>query len=380
MKRKLMLALAAATALLPAAAIAQDQGGGREWRRADNGARAAARAERQRDSGVALGGRPDFQRSEPRPAFQRPERPQGDGGRRFGNVRPAPGVEAGARVGGWRRDGGAGVQAGAGAQAGGWQRPDRPRGDWQRDDQPRGTDGPRRGFAGRPEGQRPDRPQWQGQAPQGANPGQPGWQRPGAAAERDRWIQQRQDRAGRDWNRGDGRPGNAADRDRFLRERQERVDRDGRRDGDRRGQWNQGDRRWYGDNNWGRDRDRGDWNRNRGDRGGWNVGGYNRGGWDRDWRRDRRYDWRGYRQSNRNLYRLPRYYAPSGYYGGYRRFGIGFTLSSVLFAPDYWIDDPFSYRLPDADGPYRWVRYYNDALLVDLETGEVVDVEYDIFW
>ena len=31
-------------------------------------------------------------------------------------------------------------------------------------------------------------------------------------------------------------------------------------------------------------------------------------------------------------------------------------------------------------GPYRWVRYYNDALLVDIRSGQVVDVEYDIFW
>jgi hypothetical protein len=26
------------------------------------------------------------------------------------------------------------------------------------------------------------------------------------------------------------------------------------------------------------------------------------------------------------------------------------------------------------------VRYYNDALLVDIYTGEVVDTVYDIFW
>jgi len=26
------------------------------------------------------------------------------------------------------------------------------------------------------------------------------------------------------------------------------------------------------------------------------------------------------------------------------------------------------------------VRYYNDALLVDLDSGRVVDTVYDIFW
>ena len=52
----------------------------------------------------------------------------------------------------------------------------------------------------------------------------------------------------------------------------------------------------------------------------------------------------------------------------------------MLFSSNYWINDPFYYRLPPAYGPYRWVRYYNDALLVDIYTGQVVDVEYDIFW
>jgi Ni/Co efflux regulator RcnB len=106
----------------------------------------------------------------------------------------------------------------------------------------------------------------------------------------------------------------------------------------------------------------------------------NRGSWNNSWRNDRRYDWRGYRSSNRNIYRLPRYYAPSGWGYGYRRFGIGFTLNSILFSSSYWINDPYYYRLPEVDGPYRWVRYYNDALLVDIYSGEVVDTIYDIFW
>lgn len=65
---------------------------------------------------------------------------------------------------------------------------------------------------------------------------------------------------------------------------------------------------------------------------------------------------------------------------GYRRFSIGYTLSSLLFSQNYWINDPFYYRLPPAYGPYRWVRYYNDALLVDIHSGRVVDVIHDIFW
>jgi Ni/Co efflux regulator RcnB len=55
-------------------------------------------------------------------------------------------------------------------------------------------------------------------------------------------------------------------------------------------------------------------------------------------------------------------------------------IAPVLFAQSYWIADPWAYRLPDPYGPYRWVRYYDDALLVDVYTGQVVDVIYDIFW
>ncbi|WP_374944005.1 RcnB family protein [Sphingomonas sp.] len=132
------------------------------------------------------------------------------------------------------------------------------------------------------------------------------------------------------------------------------------------------------DQNWTRDRDntgqwRGDENRAA------NRGAWNRGTWNRDWRNDRRYDYGGYRDQNRGAYRLPRYYAPYGSGYGYRRFSVGVTLSSVLFGENYWIDDPYDYRLPAAYGPYRWVRYYNDALLVDVRYGRVVDTVYDIF-
>lgn len=127
----------------------------------------------------------------------------------------------------------------------------------------------------------------------------------------------------------------------------------------------------------------GDWRGDRHDgRPGYNNGWNNNGnrGWNRDWRRDNRYNYNYYRIQNRNIYHLPRYYAPPGWGYGYRRFSIGFTLNSFLYDQDYWIDDADYYRLPPAYGPYRWVRYYNDALLVDIRTGYVVDTVYDIFW
>jgi hypothetical protein len=103
------------------------------------------------------------------------------------------------------------------------------------------------------------------------------------------------------------------------------------------------------------------------------------GNWNRGWRNDNRYNWRGYRDSHRDLYRLRPYYAPYRGYS-YRQLGIGFYLDPLFYGSDYLIDDPWYYRLPPADGPYRWVRYYDDALLVDIYTGEVVDVIRDFFW
>ena len=90
-------------------------------------------------------------------------------------------------------------------------------------------------------------------------------------------------------------------------------------------------------------------------------------------------NWRKYREQNRNYYRPGRYYAP---YRDrkYSRISIGFSLGSAFFGPRFWINDPWQYRLPAAYGSYRWVRYYDDVLLVDVRNGRVVDVIRDFFW
>lgn len=160
-------------------------------------------------------------------------------------------------------------------------------------------------------------------------------------------------------------------------------------------QWTQRERnRSYTDNNRNRTyRDRGVAGRSdslRNDPGRWNNNNRNWGNngnrwsndsrrWDRNWRRDNRYDWMSYRTHNRDIYRLGRYYAPYRNYS-YRRVGIGFQLDSLFFGSRYWLDDPSYYRLPPADGPYRWIRYYDDALLVDTYSGEVIDVIENFFW
>ena len=64
----------------------------------------------------------------------------------------------------------------------------------------------------------------------------------------------------------------------------------------------------------------------------------------------------------------------------YQRFGIGIYLESLFYGSRYRISDPWRYRLPDAQWPYEWVRYYDDVLLVDTRNGYVVDVIYSFFW
>jgi hypothetical protein len=135
---------------------------------------------------------------------------------------------------------------------------------------------------------------------------------------------------------------------------------DGRRDGSY-----SGDRRWDG-------RRDGNWNRS----GNWNN---RRHSWNRSWRNDRRYDWSGYRNRNRHIYHVGRYYSPYRHHR-YSRFSIGFFLEPLFFGSRYWISDPWHYRLPPAYPGTRWIRYYDDVLLVDMYSGEVLDVIHNFFW
>ena len=100
--------------------------------------------------------------------------------------------------------------------------------------------------------------------------------------------------------------------------------------------------------------------------------------WRTDWRRDHRYDWRNYRNQHRSIFRLGAYFDPFGW--NYRRYNIGWRLWPSYYSSNYWLNDPYMYRLPYAPFPYKWVRYYDDALLVNTYTGQVVDVMYDFFW
>lgn len=319
MRTPLLVALLAATALIPAAASAQ------RMERADGDdrqARVEARAERRAERAQQpRAEQPRFE--QPRAEQPRLEQPRAEQARDRGN----------------RPDGG-----------GGWNRGARP------DD---GGDRRQRDF-----GQNRQPPVVQQIAP----------------------PQQPQPQFGNDRNR-DGRPDGRGGNGQWRGDRGgngQSVTADRRNDG-RRNDWRGDDGRgndWRNNNTISSDRRGNDWrgNTGRNDNRFADRGRNDRGAWNRDWRRDGRYDWNSRRQYNRNAFHLPRYYAPRGWNYGYRRLNIGFTLTASLFGNNYWIEDPYYYGLPEAYGPYRWVRYYNDALLVDIYSGQVVDTVYDIFW
>ncbi len=100
--------------------------------------------------------------------------------------------------------------------------------------------------------------------------------------------------------------------------------------------------------------------------------------WNGSWRNDRRYDWHHWRNRHRSLFRLGFYIDPFGW--SYRPYSIGWRLWPNYYRSSFWLNDPWMYRLPPAYPGTRWIRYYNDALLVDTWTGEVVDVIYEFFW
>ena len=72
------------------------------------------------------------------------------------------------------------------------------------------------------------------------------------------------------------------------------------------------------------------------------------------------------------------YHRPHGYYA--HRWSFGERLPTAFFVRNYWIDDFYDYGLMDPPPGTVWVRYGDDALLVDEYTGEVIQVEYNVFF
>jgi hypothetical protein len=105
------------------------------------------------------------------------------------------------------------------------------------------------------------------------------------------------------------------------------------------------------------------------------IGGIN---WSTNWRNDDRYDWHNWRRHHRSTFHLGVYFDPFGW--SYRPYQIGWRLWPSYYRSSFWINDPWQYRLPYAPPGTRWIRYYDDAVLVDTWSGEVVDVIYNFFW
>jgi Nickel/cobalt transporter regulator len=82
-------------------------------------------------------------------------------------------------------------------------------------------------------------------------------------------------------------------------------------------------------------------------------------------------------QASERVRRAPFVYPPGW---GYRRWDIGAFLPPIFLAEDYWYSDWDLIGLPPPPPDDEWVRYGPDLLLVDLTTGEVIDVVYDVFY
>jgi Ni/Co efflux regulator RcnB len=75
---------------------------------------------------------------------------------------------------------------------------------------------------------------------------------------------------------------------------------------------------------------------------------------------------------------------PGGYVGhgdyAYRRFSRGGTVPPLWRDDRFYVRDWFAFGLTEPAYGYRWIRYYNDALLIGVSNGQVYDVVPDVDW
>lgn len=126
---------------------------------------------------------------------------------------------------------------------------------------------------------------------------------------------------------------------------------------------------------------RGDWNNGRWNDRGWDDRGRDwddRGWGNRDWdgRDYGRWEWRDWRSGHRDIFARGGWRAPFGY----QAFRPGLPIAPGFWGPRYFLNDPWRYHLPRVGRGLRWVRHYDDVLLVDVRRGFVVDVYRGFFW
>jgi len=83
-----------------------------------------------------------------------------------------------------------------------------------------------------------------------------------------------------------------------------------------------------------------------------------------------------HRNANRRLYSRGYWRAPFAY----RTFRPGLHIGTSYYSPRYYVANPYQYRLPYARPGLRWIRHYDDVLLVDVRRGIVVDVIRNFYW
>ncbi|QIG78806.1 RcnB family protein [Stakelama tenebrarum] len=105
--------------------------------------------------------------------------------------------------------------------------------------------------------------------------------------------------------------------------------------------------------------------------------------WDRrDDRRDRAHrwaenDWRHYRNANRAYFARGHWNAPFRY----TRFRAGVRIAPAYYGTRFVIADPWRYHLPPLRAGYlRYVRHYDDVLVIDMRRGVVVRVYNNFYW
>ena len=98
----------------------------------------------------------------------------------------------------------------------------------------------------------------------------------------------------------------------------------------------------------------------------------------REARQEYRQDWREYRRDHRNDFHRPAYAGPRGY--RYRPVQAGHRFAPAYYSRQYWVSNPWRYRLPVAEGNRRWIRYGNDVALVNVRNGRVLEVHRNFFW
>ena len=77
-------------------------------------------------------------------------------------------------------------------------------------------------------------------------------------------------------------------------------------------------------------------------------------------------------------FRVGRFRPPPGWQ--YRHWTYGEYLPMLFWSPTYWITNFWLYDLDRPPVGCEWVRNGPDALLVDISTGEILEVVYDVFY